>query len=102
MKSILLKYLAKKLDGKKTIIGMAGKFLAGLLIWLLGFLGLIGYMFPGLEFIVFLQDNVSDFDINNVQANLTLLSVGFYAVSSAFKDVGLTHKIKKMDVQKEV
>lgn len=81
----LLTYLGRRLDGKKTYAGAAGKVLAGLATMLGGVVGLLGYMFP-------------DQGLPNIDPELAwgTTCAGLYAISSGLQGVGLGHKMEKL------
>jgi uncharacterized membrane protein len=86
-----LKYSGKKLDGKKTYFGAAGKILSGLSSMFLGIVGLIGIMFP--------DQGLVEMEVENAT---TMIAVGFYAVCSGLEGVGIGHKLEKAkEVAKE-
>lgn len=79
-----LTYLAKKLDGKKTMIGVAGKALTGVSTIISGVVGLAGNLWPDSGLPAMDQDTA-----------LAMIGAGAYAISSAFSSVGVAHKIVK-------
>jgi hypothetical protein len=79
-----LTYLAKKLDGKKTMIGVLGKALTGVATIIAGTVGLAGTLWPDSGLPSIDQDKA-----------LATIGAGVYAVSSAFSSLGVAHKIEK-------
>ena len=80
-----LTYLAKKLDGKKTLIGVAGKALTGVSTIIAGLVGLAGNLWPD-----------SGLPAMDQEAALAMIGAGAYAISSAFSSLGVAHKIEKV------
>lgn len=79
-----LKYLAAKLDGKKTLIGAAGKALIGVSTMITGLVGLAGTLWPD-----------TGLPAMDQEAALGMIGAGGYAISSAFTSVGVAHKVVK-------
>ena len=79
-----LAYVAKKLDGKKTLIGAAGKALTGVATIITGIVSLAGNLWPESGLPAMDQD-----------AALGMIGVGAFAISSAFTSLGVAHKIEK-------
>ena len=77
-------YVGKKLDGKKTYAGAAGKMITGLVAVLTGVVGLLGLAFPdqGLP--------AMDWDTASVA-----IAGGVYGISDGLADFGIGHKIVK-------
>lgn len=83
-----MKYLAKKLDGKKTYIGAGGKILTGSGTFIAGVVGMLGVMFP---------DTVPP--TLDYEASLAALAAGVAVISSGLQGVGLGHKMEKANKQ---
>jgi uncharacterized membrane protein len=86
-----LQYSGKKLDGKKTYAGAAGKILAGLSTMILGIVGFIGIMFPDQGLVEM-----------PVEGAIGMVSAGFYAIASGLEGIGIGHKIEKSKETNEV
>lgn len=80
----VLGYAGKKLDGKKTYFGGAGKVLAGLATLLTGLVGLLGVVFPD-----------QGLPAMEVEPALATIGAGVYAISSGLEGIGIGHKIEK-------
>lgn len=83
--SKLLPYAGKKLDGKKTFFGGAGKVLSGIATMLVGVVGILGNMFPdqGLPNMTYLEASGA-------------ISAGIVVASDGLQGIGLGHKLEKM------
>jgi len=84
-----LTYVAKKLDGKKTMIGVTGKALTGAGTIIAGTVGLAGTLWPDSGLPPMDQDKA-----------LAMIGAGAYAISSAFSSIGVAGKIEKAAVTK--
>jgi hypothetical protein len=80
----VLRFLGRKLDGKKTYLGAAGKILTGFTGIATGIVGIIGIMYPDFGF-----------PVMDIEISLASISGGFYAISSGFQGIGIGHKIEK-------
>ena len=90
MKNWLMKkalgYAGRKLDGKKTYFGGAGKMLVGLTTIITGLVGLFGTMFPD-----------QGLPAMEYEAAFTTIGAGVYAISSGLEGIGIGHKIEKAE-----
>jgi hypothetical protein len=80
----VLQYSGKKMDGKKTYFGGAGKILTGIGLFISAAIGIIGIMFPDL--------NLPKMSVEEI---FTILASGAYAFSSGLSSIGIGHKIEK-------
>jgi hypothetical protein len=82
--STALGYAGKKMDGKKTIGGAAGKMLIGLSVMGAGAVGILSLVFPdqGLPGM-------------SLEASLASLSLGFYGFCDGLQGIGVAHKFVK-------
>lgn len=82
MLKLFLKFIAGKLDGKKTYIGAILKGITGIIA---GVSGLVGYMYP---------DVMPEME---PEAAIALIMGGVYAISSAFQGIGQRAANKKIE-----
>ena len=80
----ILGYTGRKLDGKKTYFGGAGKILVGISTIIAGVVGLLGTMFPD-----------QGLPAMEYEVAISTMVAGFYAVSSGLEGIGIGHKLEK-------
>lgn len=80
----LLAFLGKKLDGKKTYAGAAGKILTGVATICGGLLGILGIMYPE-----------QGFPKMEAEVCFGALSLGSASIFSGLQGIGIGHKIEK-------
>lgn len=80
---LIIKYLAGKVDGKKTYIGATGKMLTGLGTLLTGIVGLLGYAFP---------DQLPSMEYEVASG---LIVAGAYGIFDGFSEIGQRHATEK-------
>jgi len=80
----LLRFVGRKLDGKKTYAGAVGKILTGLTTLLGGLLGLLSAVFP--------DQGLPQVD---PEYSYGMVITGAYAVFSGLQGLGLGHKLEK-------
>jgi len=80
----ILGYAGRKLDGRKTYFGGAGKILAGVATMITGLVGLIGHIFP--------DQGLPAMEYETAAATI---GAGFYAAASGLEGIGIGHKIEK-------
>jgi hypothetical protein len=87
--TMILQFAGKKMDGKKTYAGAAGKILSGIASIIGGMIGILGIAFP--------DQGLPEFSFEVASG---MVAAGFYAVSSGLQGVGIGHKIEKANAAK--
>ena len=85
MQNFFVKFLTKKLDGYKTLIGAIMAILYGLSLAIIGLLEMASIAFPDLAVV----------DFTTMEDAIKKIQEGIIVISGAFIGGGIAHKIEK-------